>query len=266
MENFNLFWEELMSNKLVESAIVIVTSIILYSIVHAIVVRGEKKVNGKKLGRGRTYMSLILSCVRYIFIILTILTVLQVNGVDVTSIMAGLGLIGVIIGLAVQDALKDIIRGFSIVSDRYYSVGDVIKYNNEQEGKVVEIGLRSTKLKSITNGCTVTVANRLIEQAEQCANATTIIIPMPYEVKVTTAESVIAEIVEEIKKDELVTDAENLGVTDLAESSINYLVTIKTGAENRRKVRRAALRVTLLTLEKHNISVPYPQMDVHAKK
>jgi small conductance mechanosensitive channel len=89
---------------------------------------------------------------------------------------------------------------------------------------------------------------------------------MPYEVKVATAESVIAEIVEEIKKDELVTDAENLGVTDLAESSINYLVTIKTGAENRRKVRRAALRVTLLTLEKHNISVPYPQMDVHAKK
>lgn len=255
-----------MSNKLVESAIVIVANVILYSIIHAVVMRGEKKVSGKKLGRSRTYISIILSIIRYVFIILTILTVLQVNGVDVTSIMAGLGLIGVIIGLAVQDALKDIIRGFSIISDRYYSVGDVIKYNNEQEGKVVEIGLRSTKLKSITNGCTVTVANRLIEQAEQCANATSIIVPMPYDLKVAQAEAVVADIVEEIKKDELVTDAENLGITDLLDSSISYLITIKTSAENRRKVRRSALRTALLVLEKHHVSVPYPQMDVHAKK
>ena len=101
-----------MSNKLVESAIVIIANVILYSIIHAIVMRGEKKVSGKKLGRSRTYISIILSIIRYVFIILTILTVLQVNGVDVTSIMAGLGLIGVIIGLAVQDALKDIIRSW----------------------------------------------------------------------------------------------------------------------------------------------------------
>ena len=200
MENFNLFWEELMKNKLVQSAIVILASIIIYSIVHAIIMRGERKVNGRKMGRGGTYIKLILSAIRYIFIIITILTVLQINGVDVTSIMAGLGLIGVIIGLAVQDALKDIIRGFSIVSDRYFSVGDVIKYNNEQEGKVLEVGFRSTKLQSITNGCTVTVANRLIEQAEQCANSTSITVPMPYEVKVVEAEKVIGEIVEEIKK------------------------------------------------------------------
>lgn len=255
-----------MKNKLVQSAIVVLTSIIIYTIVHAVVMRGERKVSGKKIGRGSTYIRLILSAIRYIFIIITILTVLQINGVDVTSIMAGLGLIGVIIGLAVQDALKDIIRGFSIVSDRYFSVGDVIKYNNDQEGRVMEVGLRSTKLKSITNGCTVTVANRLIEQAEQCANYTTIIIPMPYEVKVAEAEKVVGEIVEEIKNSENVDDAENLGVTDLADSSINYLVTIKTSAENRRKVRREALRTTLLVLEKHNIDVPYPQRDVHIKK
>ncbi|MBR6097321.1 mechanosensitive ion channel family protein [Candidatus Saccharibacteria bacterium] len=266
MENFNLFWEELMKNKLVQSAIVILTSIIIYSIVHAIIMRGERKVNGRKMGRGSTYIKLILSAIRYIFIIITILTVLQINGVDVTSIMAGLGLIGVIIGLAVQDALKDIIRGFSIVSDRYFSVGDVIKYNNEQEGKVLEVGFRSTKLQSITNGCTVTVANRLIEQAEQCANSTSITVPMPYEVKVAEAEKLIDEIVEEIKKDENVTDAENLGVTDLADSSINYLVVIKTSAENRRKVRRMALKTTLLVFEKHHVDVPYPQRDVHIKK
>ena len=84
--------------------------------------------------------------------------------------------------------------------------------------------------------------------------------------KVAQAEAVVADIVEEIKKDELVTDAENLGITDLLDSSISYLITIKTSAENRRKVRREALRTALLVLEKHHVSVPYPQMDVHAKK
>lgn len=266
MENFNLFWEQLMKNNLVRSILVVVANILLYLIAHRIVVRGQEKIGTKRLGRGRTYVRLALSAIRYVFIIFTVLAILQINGVDVTSIMAGLGIMGVIIGLAIQDALKDIIRGFSIVSDRYFSVGDVVKYNNDQEGKVVEIGLRSTKLKSITNGCIVTIANRNIEQAEQCANATSITVPMPYEVKVSQAEEIIAEIVEEIKKIEDVTDSENLGVNDLADSSINYLITIKTGAENRRKVRRAALRIVLQVFEQHDISVPYPQMDVHSKK
>ena len=62
------------------------------------------------------------------------------------------------------------------------------------------------------------------------------------------------------------TSIENLGITDLLDSSISYLITIKTSAENRRKVRREALRTALLVLEKHHVSVPYPQMDVHAKK
>ena len=129
-----------MQNKLVESAIVILASLLIYTIVHRIIVRGEKRAHGlKNLGRSRTYIRLILSIVRYVFIIITILTLLQVNGVDVSSILAGLGLAGVIVGLAVQDALKDIIRGFSIVSDHYFSVGDVIKYNDQQEGTVLEI-------------------------------------------------------------------------------------------------------------------------------
>ena len=267
MEKFNIFWEELMQNKLVESAIVILASLLIYTIVHRIIVRSEKRAHGlKNLGRSRTYIRLILSIVRYVFIIITILTLLQVNGVDVSSILAGLGLAGVIVGLAVQDALKDIIRGFSIVSDHYFSVGDVIKYNDQQEGTVLEIGLRSTKLKSITNGCTVTIANRTIEKVEQCSNATSIRLPLPYELSITKAEAIIAEIIAELEQDELVTSATYLGITELSSSSIDYLISMKTKSEYRRKVRRMAYRTALLVLEKHNISVPYEQLDIHSKK
>ena len=254
-----------MQNKLVESCIVIVASVIIYSIVHHFVVRSERKTSHVKLGRGRTYFRLILSAVRYVFIILTILAVLQVNGVDVSSILAGLGLVGVIIGLAVQDALKDIIRGISIISDHYFSVGDVIKFNNDQEGIVTEIGLRSTKLKSITNGCTVTVANREIQQAERCSNNIAFKLPLPYDLKLSKAEAILSEIVDEIKQLENVTDASYLGVSELGDSAIEYLISVKTKAELRRKTRRNSLRTALAVLEKHHISIPYPQLDVHRK-
>ena len=55
---------------------------------------------------------------------------------------AGLGILGVIFGLAIQDWLKDIIRGSSILSDNYFAVGDVVKYK-DIEGKVLVIEIKT---------------------------------------------------------------------------------------------------------------------------
>ena len=85
-------------------------------------------------------------------------------GFNVTSFIAGLGVVSVIVGLAVQDALKDIIMGFNIIVDNYYSVGDIIKIG-DVEGKVVELGVKATKLKDINTDNILVIANRNISQA-----------------------------------------------------------------------------------------------------
>lgn len=265
MEEVKDFFSNIMQNKLVDSIIVIIISYLIYRIFHRIVMKGEKnsRINKSISNKGKTYFRMILNIIRYVFVIITTLIVLQINGVNVSSMLAGVGILSVIIGLAVQDALKDIIRGISILSDNYFSVGDTIRYGNI-EGKVLELGLKTTKVQE-TMGGIISIANRNIEQVEIISDLLMIYIPMPYEVPVETAEKVINDIVDVVSKNKDVKECEYKGVSELADSSINYLMTIHCKIDSRFQVKRDALRAVLQEMEKNNISVPYNQIDVHNK-
>ena len=265
MEEIKDFVSNLMKNNLVDSIIVIIISYLIYLIFHRIVIKGEKnsRLNKSITKKGKTYFKMILNIIRYVFVIITTLIVLQINGVNVSSMLAGVGILGVIIGLAVQDALKDIIRGISILSDNYFSVGDTIRYGNI-EGKVLELGLKTTKVQE-TMGGIISIANRNIEQVEIISDLLMIYIPMPYEVPVETADKVIGNIVEVTSKIKDIKSCEYVGVSELADSCIKYLMLIHCKIDNRFQVKRDTLKVILKELEKNDISVPYNQIDIHNK-
>lgn len=266
MENIKEILEKVMQTKLISSIIVIIISFLIYRIFHKIIRNMEKNSKLKKnmTNRGKTYFRLMMNIVRYIFIIITTLVVLQINGVNVSSMLAGLGILSVIIGLAIQDALKDIIRGISILSDDYFSVGDIVRYGSI-EGKVMLIGLRTTKIQDDRTGGMISIANRNIEQVEIISSLIYINIPLPYEVKVEKAEKVIKDIVESVKENKNVNECKYKGVSELADSSIKYLIEIDGNVDFRLQVKRDAIRTILLELEKNKISVPYNQIDVHNK-
>ena len=260
------FINNLLQSKIVNSIIIIIVSVVIYRVVKSISKRGEKndRINNKLNKKSRTYIKMTNSIIRYVFIIITILILLQINGVDVSSMLAGVGIASVIIGLAVQDALKDIIRGFNILSDHYFVVGDVVTYG-EFTGKVLVIGLRTTKIQDIATDNVISIANRNIEQIQVVSRSLYVNFPMPYELPVDTAEEVIKEIMEEISKGNEVEEVEYKGVKELAESSIKYLLKITCPPERRLQVGRDVLGCILRVLEKNNIQVPYNQIDVHQK-
>ena len=198
------------------------------------------------------------------FIILTIFVLLQINGIDVSSMIAGVGIVSVILGLAVQDALKDIIRGLSILSESYFTVGDVVTYN-DITGKVLELGLKTTKIKDISTNNIISIANRNIEQIQMVSDSLFISFPMPYELPIDKAEKVISKIITSIKETPYIEDAEYKGVSDLADSSIKYLLKITCSPEIRLQARRDTLRCILKVLDKNNIKIPYNQIDIHQK-
>jgi len=68
-------------------------------------------------------------------------------GVDVTSLIAGLGIGGVAIALAMQNILGDIFASFSIIIDKPFQVGDFIKIGNDL-GTVEKIGIKTTRLRT----------------------------------------------------------------------------------------------------------------------
>ena len=263
--------KELLDNpwidKGIKVAITIIISFIIYSIVASIIKKYSKSNRFESLAgkRTTTYMRLARSITRYLFILITFLIILQILEINITSIIAGVGLLGAVFGLALQDFIKDIIRGTSILSDDYFKVGDIVKYK-DIEGKVLILGLKTTKIKDIKTGNTVSIANRNIDEIEVVSNLIYINVPMPYEVKVDKAEKAIDTIINKIKNIEHVEECNYKSINELADSSILYLLEIKTNAEYKRQVRRDSLKQILLGLEEHNIEVPYNQLDIHQKK
>lgn len=260
------FLKDIPKTNIISSLIIIVVSFFIYRVISRFIVKSEKRAidNNKLNKKSKTYFRLLNSILKYIFIIIALLLLLQINGVNVSSMLAGVGIVSVIVGLAVQDALKDIIRGFSILSDDYFSVGDIVTYN-DITGKVLVLGLKTTKIEDISTDDIISIANRNIEQIQIVSKSLYVNFPMPYELPIDKAEAVVAEIIDEIKEFNDVEDAVYKGVSELADSSIKYLIKITCSPEKKSQIRRDTLGCILRTLAKHNIDVPYNQIDVHQK-
>lgn len=266
MEVIKEWFENVNIQHIVSSVVIIIVSFILYRTITFLLTKGGEKSQFSVFTskKSKTYIKLLKSMLRYVFIIVTILIILQVNGVNVSSMLAGVGILSVIIGLAVQDALKDIIRGTSILSDNYFNVGDIVKYG-DVEGKVIALGLKTTKIEALKDKNIVSIANRNIEQIEVLKGLIYVNIPMPYEISVNEAEKVISEIVEIVKCNDNVNSCTYKSVNELADSFINYYIEVNCNPQFKLQVRRDTLRTILLVLEDHNISVPYQQIDIHNK-
>lgn len=246
------------------SVIVALLSLLVYHIVSKFLNVKEKKTS-KILSdkKNKTFIRMLKSVVGTTLAVLTALTILQIFGINVTSMLAGVGIASIVIGFALQDALKDIIRGFEIVSDGYYEIGDLIKYG-DNFGQVLSVTLRTTKIQDINTMNIVSIANRNIDKVEVDQGYVYIPIPMPYELKVEQSEKIMHEIVEKLKKKEGITTAAYQGITALDSSSLNYQVVITSDPMNRLQARRDALRVIYTTLEANKIHVPYTQLDLHS--
>ena len=265
MENFEEIFNNIISNNFVKSAIVIFVGLVIYNIISKLLLKSENKGKSKRTGhKEKTYIRLIRNFMKYAFFIIILFVVLQINGIDVSSMIAGFGILSIIIGFIIQDAFKDIIRGFDIISDNYFVVGDVVKYN-EIEGRVIMVGLKTTKIEDIRTMNVVSIANRNIEQVEVVSNSLYISIPMPYEIKIDKAEKAINTIISELNKDERIEFCDYKGLNNFGESSIEYLICVKCNPKEKLQVRRDALRSILIVLNKNNIEIPYKQIVIHNK-
>lgn len=86
---------------------------------------------------------------RLLLWILVILVGLDSFGIHVTALVAGLGIGGIAIALAVQNILGDVFAALSILFDKPFVVGDLIEVGNFS-GTVLHVGIKSTRLRSVT--------------------------------------------------------------------------------------------------------------------
>ena len=248
------------------SAVFIIIALIIYKAAGYILKKSSNLSIAQSLsvGANKTYFSIIKRIVRFIYALVTVLILLQINGINVSAMLAGIGIAGTIIGFAAQDALKDVIRGISIIAENYYKVGDVVKIGDTL-GTVESRGIKTTKIHDIATDNTLVIANRNIDMVEIISTTVLIQIPMPYELEIEKAEAAMRDIVTAAESLERIEKAEYKGVTELADSSIKYMLKIMCKPANRIQARRDALRAVMLVFDRHGISVPYNQLDIHNK-
>ncbi|HVF36507.1 MAG TPA: mechanosensitive ion channel domain-containing protein [Sphingomicrobium sp.] len=108
-------------------------------------------------------MSLIRVLVSVALFAIAIIVILDNLGVNVTALVAGLGIGGIAIGLAAQGIFSDLFAALAIVFDRPFRRGDMVRYDNTT-GTVERIGLKTTRLRSLSGEQVIMANTKLLER------------------------------------------------------------------------------------------------------
>lgn len=220
--------------------------------------------NGSR--KAKTISSLIRSLVKYIVIIAAVCFVLVAWGVDVFGIVAGVGVITLIIGLGCQSLIQDVVSGLFIVFDDYFASGDTVIIDGFR-GTVVEVGLKTTKLqdfggniKSITNSSITTVVNM-----SRMRSVCPISLNISFNEDLERVEAIIQKECDRLKeKIPNITEGPwYKGVDKVGDSGITLLVLAFTTEDNRFQVTRDLNREFYLLFKRHDIQIPYTQITVN---
>lgn len=263
---FNLF------QHVIIPIIYVFIGMIVYKLLKRII---EKSINVNKITlkahkqRAETIKMLLANIIKYITVILVILAILSAYGINIKSILAGLGITTAIIGLAFQDFAKDLIAGVSIITENQYEVGDTIEVDGFM-GEVISLGLKTTKIRDF-KGATKIISNHNMDKIINYSlhDALVVIdIGVGYENKPEDVEKVLNKLSEDLngKIANATGKLEVLGINKLGESSVEYRLTLPVKPMQQYTVERILRREIKIALDKANISIPYPQLEVHNGK
>lgn len=248
----------------------VIGGIILYIII-ANMINGVSNFNIKgNIGldkRKTTIISLIKNIIKYIIAIVVILIVLNLYGVDTSSIIASLGVFSLVLGLAFQDIIKDFLAGIFIIFDNEYAVGDWVKIN-DFTGEVVSLGLKTTKIKAYSGEVKALSNSSFTEVINYNLHPTNLFLEIPfgYDVKLDVIVAILNDVRKKIIKMENVHSFELLGINDLGDSYLKYAISVECVAMKHYAVKREIFRLIKISMEENNISIPYNKLDVMLKK
>lgn len=258
--------------KIINAIIYITIGIVIFEILKKAINKitsNKNKLKSIQSQRLETVKSLITNIVRYTIIILVVLSLLSNFGINVKSIIAGLGIGTALIGLAFQDMAKDIIAGFSIIADASYEVGDIIEVDNFM-GEVVSLGLRTTRIRNF-KGATKIISNHYMDNIINYSNNNSLAVVdvgIAYENNEEEIEKVFDNLFKRLngKLPNTTKNLELWGVNELSDSSVIYRVVVETEPMKNFAVERILKKEIKKEFDKSNIKIPYQQIEVHNGK
>lgn len=189
--------------------------------------------------------------------------------IDITPLLASAGVAGIAVGFAAKDTVANLFGGISVFFDRPYKTGDYVIINELYRGEVIEIGMRSTKIRT-RDGVLVTVPNSVMV-TNPVINETgfdpklRIRIPLgvAYSTDLSRAEQVIVNTVAEYPEI-LDNPAPRIRYRRFGDSAVELEVLgVISEPADRGRIMHELIKLLKGELEKVGIKMPYPQQDVH---
>ena len=256
--------EKIFIKEVIAPVIIIIIFIVLYLIISRLVKRVTSlKINKTNEKRGKTIASLINNVIKYTFFILAFLMILNVYGIDTSAVLASLGVFSLVIGLALQDMLKDFISGLFIIFENQYGIGDTVSIK-DFKGEVLSLGLKTTKIKAYTGEIKI-ISNRNIEEVinySQESSLARIDISISYEDDIKKVEKVLTNLCKRLTNEleNIIGEVTFLGISSLDESCISYRIEVRTKPLQHYEIQRRLYREVKLELDKNHITIPYKQV------
>lgn len=218
--------------------------------------------------RTATVFRLIYSVGLFIIFTTALLMVLDILAIDITPILASLGVLGLAIGLGVQTLVKDVVSGIFILTENQYLVGDAIEVNGIG-GTVEAITIRSTKVRDLY-GTLHIIPNgeiRIVSNKTRNWSRAVVDVGITYETDVAQAIQTMQEIGTMLRKDMvigalMIDDPEVTGVEGLDNWAIRLRLIVKTLPGQQFEVQRQIRQHVQRVFSQKGIEMAYPRQDV----
>lgn len=233
----------------------------------SIIKKREKEENGD------TGMIKILSSIIKIALwAVAVLMVLSNLGYNITSLIAGLGIGGIAVALALQNVLSDLFSAIAIYFDKPFKIGDFIILGTDM-GIVKKIGIKTTRIQTL-QGEELVVSNNELTQAriqnfgKMQRRRIVFEVGVAYETQKAKLEK-IPEMVKEIIKKQKNTEVDRVHFKYFGDSSLNYEIVyyVNIGDYNVYMDIQQAINLGIVeAFEKEKIEIAYPTRTVYVRK
>ncbi len=215
---------------------------------------------------------------KYLIIFLGAVAVLEIWGIKIGPIIAGLGLFGVAVALGAQDLFKNLISGILIILEKRFQLGDVIEVPGQASGTVEHIGFRSTLIRQFDT-TTISLPNHvfsdspILNYSQRQYRRIKWIIGLTYDTSVTQIKNICSNIAHHIENSEdfIKNDTYQLfvRVEKFNDSSIDLLIYTFTSTNDWDKYlsikENLALELKNI-VEKNNSSFAFPSTSIYVEK
>lgn len=274
LTNLLLGWGQTLWNIIIEDGPNLVFKILLFlvivfgfrklaSFVQTIV---ERALERSHLKLSELLRRMMVSIVRNLIIVLGVLIALSQVGISLGPLLAGLGVVGFVVGFALQDSLSNFAAGMMILMYRPFDVGDLIEAGGVS-GKVSHMSLVNTTILTLDNQTIVVPNNKIWGDVVRNVTAQTMrridmVFGVSYSDDIPKTEKVLQEIL--VSHEKVLRDPEPIvRLHELADSSVNFIVRPWVNKEDYWEVYWDVTRAVKMRFDEEGISIPFPQRDVH---